>query len=184
MNERYNKYSFFDEWFNIVKNILLNEEFQKRLLFKHHKKSVWDHSVDVSIRAFKYSRKFKTDDRVCAIAGLLHDFYPYAWQYSKELDDYDKKYLSRLSKKESLFKKHGFTHARESYENYLKYFKEYEDKKISDCIIKHMFPLNVIPPKYVESWVVTFVDKFVSIKDTGCILKGIFAYEKNKKNHS
>ena len=178
-----NKKPLFDEWFAVVKDILLNEEFQKRRLFKHHKKSVWDHCVDVSFKAFKFAKKHNLNDKVCAIGGLLHDFYPFAWQYSQELDAFDSTYLQRLDKKESLFKKHGFTHAREAYENYLKYFGEYEDEKISNCIIRHMFPLNIIPPKYKESWVVTYSDKAVSFKDTGAIFKALLFCRKNKKNH-
>ena len=28
-----------------------------------------------------------------------------------------------------------------------------------------MFPLNIIPPRYVEGWILTISDKIVSIKD-------------------
>ena len=90
------------------------------------------------------------------------------------MDKYDSHYLDRLNKKERLFKKHGFTHAKEAYTNYLKYFKEYENKRISNCIIRHMFPLNIIPPRYKESWLVTIADKSDSFKDTIYIIKAIF----------
>ena len=163
----------FNDWFNIVKKILLNQEFQKRRLFKHHTKSVWDHCIEVSFKSYKCALKFNADARVCAIAGMLHDFYPYAWQYSEELENYDKRYLDRLNRKEPFFKNHGFTHAREAYENYLKYFKELDDKRISNCILRHMYPLNIIPPKYKEAWIVTLIDKKVSIKDTNYIIKAI-----------
>ena len=33
-----------------------------------------------------------------------------------------------------------------------------------DIIIKHMFPLNIKPPKYIEGWIVTLVDKLVSLE--------------------
>ena len=164
---------FFEQWYLIVEPFLVSEEFQKRKLFKHHTRSVWEHCISVSFKAYKYSINLSADSRVCAIGGLLHDFYPYAWQYSEELENYDSKYLERLNKKESLFKKHGFTHAKEAYENYLKYFGEYKDKRISNCIIRHMFPLNIIPPRYKESWIVSFVDKIDSIKDTSYIIKAM-----------
>lgn len=35
-----------------------------------------------------------------------------------------------------------------------------------DIIIKHMFPLTIIPPRYLESWIVTFADKYVSAVET------------------
>lgn len=166
---------FFYEWFDIVEKFLVHEEVQKRKLFKHHTISVWEHCIEVSFKAFKYAYKFNADKRVCAIAGLLHDFYPYAWQYSKELEDYDPKYLERLSRKEPFFKMHGFTHSKEARDNFLKYFKEYEDERICNAILRHMFPLNITPPKYKESWIITIADKVCSIRDTfhiiGAILK-------------
>ncbi len=165
----------FNDWFEIVKGILVNEEFQKRRLFKHHTKSVWEHSIDVSFKAYKYSFHFRADRRVCAIGGLLHDFYPYAWLYSEELNNYDPSYLERLYRHESFFHKHGFTHAREAYNNYLKYFENYKNKKVSDCIIKHMFPLNIKLPKYRESWLVSIADKISSVKDTGYIIGALLS---------
>lgn len=181
INELYyiNQDPLFNSWFDIVEDILLNEEFQKRRLFKHHEDSVWKHSILVSFKSYKYSTRFNTDNKVCAIAGLLHDFYPYAWQYSKELDDFDPTYLEQLYIKKKLLKKHGFTHALESYNNYLIYFKEYEDKKVSNSIKRHMFPLNIVPPRYKEGWIITFADKRESISDMK--LKHIFNYLGMKK---
>lgn len=160
---------------------MVNEEFQKRRLFKHHHNSVWDHSIDVSLRAYKVARRYRADKRICAIAGLLHDFYPLAWQYSKELEEYNPKYLDRLSRKEPLLKKHGFTHAREATENYLIFFKEYENKRISNSIKRHMFPINIVPPRYMEGWVVSMADKKSSFKDSMHIIKGIL-FNTKKKN--
>ena len=134
--------------------------------------------MEVSFKSYKYAYKCYANVKVCAIGGLLHDFYPYAWQYSEELNNYDSSYLERLSRKESFFKKHGFTHAKEAYYNYLKYFKEYEDERVSNCIIRHMFPLNIIPPKYLESWIVTIADKSASLKDTAYIVHVLLSKEK------
>lgn len=155
----------FDSWYLIVKDILLNEEFQKRRYFKHHDNSVWDHSILVSFIAYRYSFYFKANSRICAIAGLLHDFYPYAWQYSKELEDLDSKYLKRYYQKRPLLKKHGFIHAKEAAYNYLLYFPNLEDKRITNSIKRHMFPLNLVPPRYKEGWIVTLADKLVAFKE-------------------
>ena len=35
-----------------------------------------------------------------------------------------------------------------------------------DIIVKHMFPLTILPPMYLESWIVTFSDKYVSAVET------------------
>lgn len=155
----------FKRWFKLVRPILENEEFQKRRLFKHHEHSVWEHCVLVSFRAYKLSLFFHADSQKCSIGGLLHDFYPLAWQYSKELEEFDATYLERLSREEKLLKKHGFTHAHEACLNYLQFFGEYEDDVIIDCIDKHMFPLNLGIPKYLESWIVTISDKIETIRE-------------------
>ena len=169
----------FEDWFFIVEDILANKEFQVRKLFKHHTKSVWDHSIEVSFKSYKLANKIFADERICAIAGLLHDFYPYAWQYSDELKQYDSKYLENLNKKLPLFKKHGFAHAKEASKNYLKYFNEYKDKRIYNSILRHMFPLNIIPPRYLEGWIITIVDKVTSIRDTRYIISVLLSKNKN-----
>ncbi len=167
----------FNEWFSIVKPYINNNEFQKRRLFLHHKNSsVWQHSINVSFKAFKYAKKIGADKRVCAIAGLFHDFYPQAWLYSEELYKFDASYLKRIQLREPLFQKHGFTHAREAYDNFIKYFPEEKNKKIENCIKRHMFPLNIVPPKYKESWIITFTDKQDSIKDTFYIIQMLFKH--------
>ncbi len=154
-----NKCAYFNEWYEIVKDILNNEEFQKRKLFLHHEDSVWHHCIIVSFNSFLLAKYYMADARICAIAGLLHDFYPKAWQYSEELYNYDKEYLNTSKGIRNL---HGFVHAKQAAVNYVKYFPELEDDKITDAIKRHMFPLNIIPPKYKEGWIVTLVDKQVS----------------------
>ena len=158
---------YFDRWFEIVEPILRNDEFQRRKLFPHHHNmSVWDHSIFVSFRSFVMGGIFHCDTRVCAIAGMLHDFYPLAWLYNEELAALDNgKYMERLNRKEPLFKRHGFTHGREAAENYIKFFPELEDPKITDAIKKHMFPLTIGIPKYKESFVITLVDKSNSVHE-------------------
>lgn len=140
------------EYYEIVNEILNHEEFIKRKNYMHHGKiSVYDHSLKVSIMAYKISKKLKIGDyKKAAIGGLLHDFYYRPWQNNKN--------------KKPLFKKHGFTHAKEALENSKKYFPNYIDEKTSNIILRHMFPLNIIPPKYKESWIVTIADKIVSME--------------------
>lgn len=52
------------EWYNIVSPILNHPEFQKRKKFSHHgHKSVYDHSLIVSIKAYFFAKKFNLDCR-------------------------------------------------------------------------------------------------------------------------
>ena len=159
---------YFEEWFAIVKDILLNDEFQKRKIFPHHHDmSVWEHSILVSFRSFIIAKTFKVSEHNCAIAGLLHDFYPWSWMHSEELEILDNgKYLEEINrKKKGLFDLHGFTHARAAAKNYVKFFPGLENKIITDSIKRHMFPLNIIPPRYKEGFIITIVDKVNSFHE-------------------
>ncbi len=157
----------FDEWFLITEDILLNDEFQKRKLFKHHHNlSVWDHSILVSFKAYIVSKYLKADGRICAIAGLLHDFYEQAWLYNEDLELIDDgKYLKEFNIRKPLFKMHGFTHGKVASENYIKYFPELENKRVTDAIKRHMFPLTLIPPRYKEGFIITAIDKWNSVRE-------------------
>ena len=143
------KFSNLEEYYEIINNILENPEFQKRKTYAHHGKiTVYDHSLAVSKLSYKIAKKLKRDYKAAAIGGLLHDFYYEPWQGN--------------TKKTKFFKKHGFVHASEARDNSYQYFPEYMNEKIENIIIRHMFPLNITPPKYIESWVVTIADKWVS----------------------
>ena len=139
------------EYYNIVYEILKSEEFQKRRQYKHHGNiSVYDHSIRVSKLSYIVAKKLNKDYKSAAIGGLLHDFYYKPWQENKI--------------KCPFFQKHGFVHAKQARDNSYKYFLELMNDKLDDIILRHMFPLNKIPPKYVESWIVTVADKYVSLE--------------------
>jgi uncharacterized protein len=139
-----------DEYLDIVRYILSNEEFKKRIDYNHHEnRSVYTHSLMVSFNSYKVAKLLKLDYESAAIGGLLHDFYYDDWQKNP---------------KKGLKNMHGFVHAYEALENSKKIFPEYMTDKISDIIVKHMFPLNIRPPKYAESWIITCVDKVVSLE--------------------
>lgn len=141
-----------EEDFNkIVAPILNNEEFLKRKHYRHHAKtSVYDHCLAVSKLSYKIARRMKLDYKSAAIGGLLHDFYSNPWQESK--------------RPKSIFQAHGFVHANDALINVHKYFPELVNEKIDNIILRHMFPLNRIPPKYKEGWIVTIVDKYISLE--------------------
>ena len=156
----------FKEWFIITKDVLSSREFQKRKLIKHHDNSVFDHCIRVSFEAYKIAKKRNVDEKACALAGLLHDFYPEAWQYTESLEKLDASYKRRFSDdyKSKITNLHGFVHGRKAMENAYKFYPEIMNKQIENAILRHMFPLTVIPPKYKEGWVITLADKKVSFK--------------------
>ena len=160
MNENYDNFKSyftnedeFNSWDEIVKDILNNEEFKKRVYFKHHEKqSLYTHSLLVSIFAYKYAKKHHADYKVCAIAGLLHDFYTHAWQYSKDLDNLDKKYSENLKKKKKFSTLHAFIHPYEALINSNTYFNNLMNERVENAILVHMFPLSLFPIFIQSLW--------------------------------
>lgn len=144
--ERLNK-----EFYEIIDPILNSSEFQKRKEFKHHGKiTVFDHSLKVSNKAYKMAKLLRLDYKSAAIAGLLHDFFERPWQEDNE--------------KHKFFEQHGFTHARNALNNSHKYYDNYLNPVIEDAILRHMFPLNIKPPRHAIGWIVTLADKAVSME--------------------
>ena len=162
------------EFLSYVQEILDSDEFKKRKKFEHHEnESVYDHSLKVAYDSYLYAKKHKLNVRDISIGGLLHDFYYKPWK-----EDHEKK---------PLLKKHGFVHAKEALENSHKHFPHLMNDRIDNIILRHMFPLNIKPPKYKESWVVTMMDK----KDSLSVLKhpsawpsylGFKKHEKREEN--
>lgn len=140
------------EYINIIRDVLKNEEFKKRKNYRHHGDiTVYDHSLKVSYVAYKIAKKLGNLDPVeVAIGGLLHDFYYEPWQ-----ENYEKKKRGET---------HCFVHAFEALKNAKDNFPELLDDVIEDIIEKHMFPLNAALPKYKEAWLITIVDKLVSLE--------------------
>lgn len=157
----------FNEWFDIVESVLRNDEFQRRKLFWHHQNmTVWEHSILVSYKCFLASKYYGGDAKICALAGLLHDFYSQAWLWNDELAEIDDgKYLDEFNEEKSFFEMHAFVHGKDASLNYIKYFPELEDKRITNSIETHMFPLTIKPPKYFEGYILTSVDKINSVRE-------------------
>ncbi len=59
---------------------------------------------------------------------------------------------------------HGFVHAKEASENYQIYYSNMIDKRITNAIKNHMFPLTIVPPLYIEGWIVSLADKMITVK--------------------
>ena len=58
---------------------------------------------------------------------------------------------------------HGLEHPKIALDNARKYFAVNEIEE--DIIVKHMWPLTMVPPKYKESFIVSFADKYLSSRE-------------------
>jgi uncharacterized protein len=138
------------EYFDIVGDIINNEEFQKLKFFKHHDSSIYDHALAVSYLAYKYCKKNNLDYVSAARGGLLHDFFLYDWRNGK-MDNGEKVTL------------HAFKHPSIALSNAKKHFAVTEIE--ADIIVNHMWPLTFVIPRYKESYIVNFIDKYSASKE-------------------
>ena len=132
------------EYMNIVNDILNNDNFLEIKDCKHHGITRLEHSLRVSYYSYLVSKKMGLNYISSARGGLLHDFF-----VREELDTKKQKFCFAVHPYQSLI-------------NATNNFTLSELEK--DIIINHMFP--TLPhkiPKYLESWLVSIVDKVVAV---------------------
>lgn len=142
-----NKYNRDQEYLFIINSIMENEEFKKIENIKHHNTTRLKHSMKVSYYSYRIAKCLKLDYQEVARGGLLHDFY---------IDE-----ISECNKIKDKIKLFSTKHPKDAVENSLKYFNLTE--KEINIIETHMFPVDYRIPKYAESWIVSIVDKVLSI---------------------
>lgn len=137
------------EYLAQVKDILQNKAVQSMQQYcQHGETSCLEHSVNVSYLAYLYCKQHGLDARAAARAGLLHDLFLYDWHNCKIS-------LRRVP--------HGFAHPRIALQNAQKEFDLTEKEK--NMILRHMWPLTIVPPRYKEGFVLMWFDKYCSINE-------------------
>ena len=146
-----------DEFYKIVYDIINNDVVLEMKKYRQHSNvDCFMHCLNVSYTCYKVAKKLGLDYVAIARAGMLHDLFLYDWHDEKG----DRKGF------------HAFTHGRCACHNAMKLFDL--NKKEQDMIKKHMWPVTPIPPKSVEGFILTFVDKYCAMKET-------FEYMNDKK---
>ena len=131
-------------------DILKSANMQKEKKFlQHGKVSVYSHSVRVAVLSLFLAEllRVKVNKEAMMRGALLHDYFLYDWH-----------------EKDDSHRWHGFSHARVALKNAKKDFQLGEIEQ--DVIQKHMFPLNLKPPKYKESVLVCLADKLSALEET------------------
>lgn len=135
------------DFLEIIDDIIKNEEFKNLEKYKHHYiYTRHNHSLSVSYYSYLVCRFLHLDFISAARAGLLHDLFFYDCESP-----------------ETRPKHHIKNHPKVALENAQNIF--YLNKKEQDIILKHMWPITFSPPRYLESLVVTFVDKYCAFKE-------------------
>ena len=118
----------------------------EKIFIQHGGVSCFEHSFAVSYMSIRIASRLNiaVDMRSMVRGAMLHDYFLYDWH------DDDKSH--RL---------HGFTHARSALANAERDF--FLNGIERDIILKHMFPLNLAPPKHRESIIVSIADKLCAV---------------------
>ena len=136
-----------EEFNNIVKDIISNETVQNLRTYKHHYGSNrYEHSVSVAYSAYKICKFLGLDHVSAARAGLLHDLFLYD-----------------CANPETRPKNHITNHPKVALENAQKLFILNDIEQ--DIVLKHMWPVTTATPRYLETFIVTFIDKYCAIKE-------------------
>ena len=136
------------EYIAIVSDLLKQEKvLQMKQYRQHYNVSCFDHCLFVSYNTYLICKKYNLDYISAARAGLLHDLFLYDWR-----------------KRENGRKRfHAFRHGKLAYEQATT-FIDLNDKE-KDMIIKHMWPVTPAFPKYKETFVIIYVDKYFAIAE-------------------
>jgi uncharacterized protein len=142
------------EYVALIEDLLDREEVKKLKEYtQHHFTTRLEHSISVSYLSYRIAKKYGLDTRSTARAGLLHDLFYYDWRTTK-FDEGT----------------HAYVHPRMACEN-AKKITELNPLEC-DIIIKHMWLATVALPRYKESYIVTFVDKYCAVKEVAVPLSG------------
>lgn len=145
MNQTSEKYRKF---YNVIYDMDINPIVQEMKNYRQHYESTcYDHCLSAAYYSYCICQKLHLDATSAARAAFVHDLFLYDWRIRQP----DRKGL------------HAFTHPNTAYKNASKLFELNEKEK--DIIIKHMWPVTLIPPKYIESYILTIVDKYSAIQE-------------------
>ncbi|WP_299983374.1 HD domain-containing protein [Desulfobacula sp.] len=133
------------EFINLSRPLLENPQLKALSQCNHHRgKTRLEHVKEVAYLSFQWSRKLSLDSNAIVRGALLHDLFYYDWQHEGP-------------------RFHGFRHHNIALKNAHKLTDL--SKKEEDIIKKHMWPLTVVPPVYMESLIVSVIDTFCSARD-------------------
>lgn len=137
-----------EQFEKIISDIATNEMVLKMKQYRqHYETSTYEHCMHVSYMSYKIAKKFHLDYISLARAAMLHDLFLYDWR--KKQRDIRIKGL------------HAIAHPKIAYLNAIREFKLNDKEK--DIILKHMWPVTLKLPKYKESYLITFTDKYCAI---------------------
>jgi uncharacterized protein len=122
--------------------------------YKHHGIERFDHCKRVAYFTYHVTKLLHLNVESTTKAAMLHDF------FTDEV--MEEGAISKLR-----------WHPEIAAENAREYFGLNDMEE--DIIMRHMFPITFIPPRYLEGWIVDIIDDLTSIYERGYSMKKQFA---------
>lgn len=142
------------EFLEIIEELINNPTVQQMKNYKqHYETTCFEHCYTAAYYCYLICKKFDLDYKSATRGAMLHDLFLYDWRKP----DPNKIGL------------HAFTHGKIACKNAEKLFNLNNIEK--DMITKHMWPVTVALPKYSESFILTFVDKYCAMSESFEIFK-------------
>ncbi len=136
------------EFETIISELVSNSTVQQMKNYRqHYDTSCFEHCMNVAYYSYLICKKYGLDYKSAARAAMLHDLFLYDW---RKREDGRKGF-------------HAFTHPKVALQNAKKFFPL--NKKEEDIILKHMWPVTPFFPRYKESLIITFVDKYCAMQE-------------------
>lgn len=132
------------EFYDCIKDVADHPIVQQMKQYPHHcDTNCYEHCLHVAYYNYKICKRMDLNAKAAARAGMLHDLFLYDWRkHAKATGNHF----------------HGMTHPRRALKIAEKNFKLSSLER--DIILKHMWPLTLVPPKYLETHVICFTDKY------------------------
>ena len=131
-----------------------------REFIQHGDVTVFDHCIAVAEYSCRIAEflHLSVNRKVLIRGALLHDYFLYDWHNP-----------------DNGHRLHGFSHPYTSLKNAKRDYSI--TKREADIIVKHMFPLTIVPPQTKEAWIVCLADKICAGEET---IKGIRKRKRRK----
>ena len=133
---------------------------EEKLAMQHGTTSIYRHSLNVAYTSLWMMERWqiRLEPKSLVRGALLHDYFLYDWHNP-----------------DNGHRLHGFSHPYTSLKNAKRDYSI--TKREADIIVKHMFPLTIVPPQTKEAWIVCLADKICAGEET---IKGIRKRKRRK----
>ena len=148
------------EFLNIISDIKDNEHVLEMKNYRQHfDTDCYDHCLETSYYCYIVCKLLHLDYVSCARAAMVHDMFLYDWRKPNPYKGL-----------------HAFSHGNTSYKNASKYFEF--NRKEKDIITKHMWPICFGFPRYIETVILTLIDKHCTMVEALTDIAHDFSFKK------